>query len=92
MRMTGVVLVMLASAGGWAGAQTPAPAGQPAPPPMTNLQIIPKDKPRPQVLQQMQNIAAALGVQCNYCHVIEDAAAASTWRPTRSRRRRRRAA
>jgi len=71
MRMTGVVLVMLASAGGSAGAQTPAPAGQPAPPPMTNLQIIPKDTPRPQVLQQMQNIAAALGVQCNYCHVIE---------------------
>ena len=49
--------------GGAAGAQTP--------PPMTNLQIIPKDTPRPQVLQQMQAIAQSLGVQCNYCHVFE---------------------
>jgi len=53
-----------------AGAGGQRGGGQP-PAPMTNLQIIPKDTPRPQVLQQMQNIAAALGVQCNYCHVIE---------------------
>ena len=53
------------------GAQTPAASPQTAPPPMTNLQIIPKDTPRPQVLQQMQAIAASLGVQCNYCHVME---------------------
>jgi tetratricopeptide (TPR) repeat protein len=38
---------------------------------MTNLQIIPKDTPRAQVLQTMQAIAGALGVQCNYCHVFE---------------------
>jgi hypothetical protein len=58
--------------------QPPAPptgpgAGQRAggPPPMTNLQIIPKDAPREQVVATMQSIAAALGVQCNYCHVME---------------------
>jgi tetratricopeptide (TPR) repeat protein len=55
--------------------QTPAAGqgrggGTPQPSP-TNLQILPKDMPRPQVLQTMQNIAAALGVQCNYCHVQE---------------------
>jgi tetratricopeptide (TPR) repeat protein len=38
---------------------------------MTNLQILPKDTPRPQVVQTMQAISAALGVQCNYCHVQE---------------------
>jgi tetratricopeptide (TPR) repeat protein len=38
---------------------------------MTNLQIIPKDTPRPQVVATMQAIAASLGVQCNYCHVQE---------------------
>jgi photosynthetic reaction center cytochrome c subunit/tetratricopeptide repeat protein len=53
------------------GGATQPPAGGQAPPPMTNLQIIPKDTPRPVVLQQMQAIAQSLGVQCNYCHVFE---------------------
>ena len=53
-------------------AQAPDGGAQaPAAPPMTNLQFIPKDTPRPQVLQMMQQVAAALGVQCNYCHVME---------------------
>jgi hypothetical protein len=60
-----------------ASAQAPAPApaatggqrgGQPA---MSNLQIIPKDTPREQVIATMQAFTAALGVQCNYCHVQE---------------------
>jgi Photosynthetic reaction centre cytochrome C subunit len=49
-----------------------AQGAQPAtPPPMANLQIIPKDTPRPQVVATMQAITQALGVQCNYCHVQE---------------------
>ena len=54
------------------GAQAP-PAGQgraggpPAPPP-ANLQVLPKDIPRPQLLQTMQAFNQALGVQCNHCH------------------------
>ena len=71
IRLPALVLGMLVSASGWAAAQTPAGGAPPAQPPMTNLQIIPKDTPRPQVVQQMQNIAAALGVQCSYCHVME---------------------
>jgi photosynthetic reaction center cytochrome c subunit/tetratricopeptide repeat protein len=59
-----------------AAAAQPPPAGGAGggaqqPPPMTNLQIIPKDTPRPQVIAAMQQIAASLGVQCNYCHVQE---------------------
>jgi photosynthetic reaction center cytochrome c subunit len=54
------------------GAQAP-PAGQgraggapPAPP--ANLQVLPKDIPRPQLLQTMQAFNQALGVQCSHCH------------------------
>ena len=38
---------------------------------MTNLQIIPKDTPRDAGVATMQAFTAALGVQCNYCHVQE---------------------
>src|SRR5262245_15364167 len=48
--------------------QPPAPQ----PPPMTNLQVYPKDIPRPQLIATMQGFVAALGVQasggCGYCH------------------------
>jgi hypothetical protein len=65
-------VVVLAST---AEAQTPAPApaqgrGAPAPAP-TNLQILPKDTPREQLIPMMQAISQSLGVQCNYCHVFE---------------------
>jgi hypothetical protein len=61
-----VLFAALASAQGGAGTGQAAP-----PPPMTNLQIIPKDTPRPQVLATMQAFTQSLGVQCNYCHVQE---------------------
>jgi hypothetical protein len=70
-RATVLVLGIFVAAAASAAAQAPAGGAQTPPPqPMTNLQIIPKDTPRPQVLQQMQAIAASLGVQCNYCHVM----------------------
>jgi hypothetical protein len=52
-------------------AQTPPAPGQAAqqPPPMTNLQIYPKDTPRQEIITTMQGFAQALGVQCTYCHV-----------------------
>ncbi len=72
-RFAGLALGTLLLTASGATAQTPAATtgGQPAQPPMTNLQIIPKDTPRPQVVQAMQAIAASLGVQCNYCHFQE---------------------
>lgn len=61
---------MVASAAA-AQTTTTAPA-QPPPPPMTNLQIYPKDTPRPEIVATMQGFVQALGVQsaggCGYCH------------------------
>jgi Photosynthetic reaction centre cytochrome C subunit len=45
----------------------PQSGGAPQPPPQ-NLQVLPKDMARPQVLQIMQNFNAALGVTCAHCH------------------------
>jgi tetratricopeptide (TPR) repeat protein len=66
-----VLTAALASAQG-----QPAPAGQgrggqQPPPPMTNLQVFPKDTPRAQVQAAMNAFEQALGVQCSYCHVLE---------------------
>ena len=54
-------------------AQQPPAAGQPKPgeqkpPQQETLQIL-KGMPHPQVIQEMRNMAAALGVECNFCHV-----------------------
>lgn len=69
--LAGAVMAAQAPAAG----QAPAGGGQraagPPPPPPTNLQVMPKDTPRNVVVQRMQAIAAALGVQCGYCHVFE---------------------
>jgi len=48
---------------------TPAPAPPTQPPPLTNLQLYPKDIPRPELIATMQGFTQALGVQCTYCHV-----------------------
>jgi hypothetical protein len=54
-------------------AQTATPAAPAPPPPMTNLQLYPKDTPRPEIIATMQGFVQALGVQssggCGYCHV-----------------------
>jgi len=60
--------------------QKPQPPPPPPPPPH-NLQVFPKDTPRPEVVAHMQAIAQALGVQCGYCHV-EDRA--SDEKPTKN--------
>ena len=77
MKQTMIVFGALLVAATVSAQQPPAPApgggrGQ-TPPPMTNLQIFPKDTPREQVLATMQQFTQALGVQCNYCHVQDRA-------------------
>lgn len=47
-------------------AQGGPPQQQQAP---KNLQVLPKDMPRGQVVQIMRTVAGALGVRCDYCHV-----------------------
>jgi hypothetical protein len=76
IRGSGLAVGIVVLAGSIGAAQTPVTGtvsgAQPAPPPpMTNLQIIPKDTPRPQVIQTMQAFTQSLGVACNYCHVQE---------------------
>jgi tetratricopeptide (TPR) repeat protein len=44
--------------------------------PPKNLQVLPKDTPRPQVQAIMNSFTAALGVRCDHCH-MEDANAAA---------------
>jgi Photosynthetic reaction centre cytochrome C subunit/Tetratricopeptide repeat len=55
-------------------AQTAPAGGQPpAPPPLTNLKIYPKEIARPELIATMQGFVRQLGVQsqggCSYCHV-----------------------
>src|SRR6185503_7178971 len=50
---------------GVAFAQAPAQPEEPK-----NLKVLPKDWTREQVVAVMQNFTAALGVGCNFCHVI----------------------
>jgi len=38
----------------------------------TNLQVLPKDWTRQQVVQVMRNFTAALGARCSDCHVADD--------------------
>ena len=53
-----------------AGARGAGGGGQrAAAPPPTNLQVLPKDFTRQQVVQVMQQFTMGLGVTCNYCHV-----------------------
>jgi tetratricopeptide (TPR) repeat protein len=64
-----VVLGLIAIGASAAVAQSAQPAQPPQPPSMTNLQVYPKDTPRPEIIATMQGFAQALGVQCGYCHV-----------------------
>ena len=69
--LAGSIGAAQAPAGGRGVTGTVVGAQASPPPPMTNLQIIPKDTPRAQVQATMQAITQSLGVQCNYCHVQE---------------------
>jgi hypothetical protein len=61
-------LVLTASLGAQAPAAGQGRAGGAPPAPPANLQVLPKDIPRPQLLQAMQAFNQALGVQCSHCH------------------------
>lgn len=52
---------------GGGGAQRGGGGGRGGAPP-SNLQVLPKDFTRQQVVQVMQTFTMGLGVQCSYCH------------------------
>ena len=68
LRATLGAAIALLVAAGVSSAQAPAEGGPPAP---TNLQVLPKDMPRDQLLRAMRTYTTGLGVQCSYCHVQE---------------------
>ena len=80
MRLTfGAIGLGLMLMGALVGAQAPAAGGGqpgarqgggPPPPPPTNLQVLPKEWTRPQVVAVMQQFNQALGVTCAHCHVF----------------------
>jgi hypothetical protein len=61
--------LLLSSSLAWAQAPGGRGRGPGLPPPM-NLQVLPKNFTIQQVLPIMQNITAALGVNCEYCHEV----------------------
>jgi hypothetical protein len=67
----GITASTLILAGSMVAAQAPqggGAAGGAPQPPLTNLQVFPKDMARPQLLQVMQSFNASLGVTCAHCH------------------------
>jgi hypothetical protein len=61
---TGLVCVLVVM-----GAVTMKAQGGQAPQPLLNLQVLPKTMTRQEVTALMRSFTAALGVQCNHCHV-----------------------
>jgi hypothetical protein len=63
---------------------SPSPVAPSAPAPKQpekpkNLQVLPKDMSREQVIAVMRAFTAALGVRCQHCHVAKDPADLSTF-------------
>jgi len=59
---------------------------RPAPGPPKNLQVLPKNYTRPQVVAVMRTFAQGLGVHCEFCHV--EGNFASDAKPTKQMARR----
>lgn len=49
---------------------TSAPPQQPRTSEFRNLQILPRDIPRDELLAVMRTFTRSLGVRCNHCHVV----------------------
>jgi tetratricopeptide (TPR) repeat protein len=66
MRCVTTGLLLAAAAAGPAAAQIPDK--------YKNLQVLPKEITKPELVEIMRNFAGALGVRCNHCHVGQNAA------------------
>lgn len=72
-RSTGFILLALFLMPAFAVEPQAAQALQaaPSPPPFQNLQVLPEDIPRQELIDTMKGFTRALGVRCNHCHVGE---------------------
>jgi hypothetical protein len=50
----------------------PQPAQSPIPDTFVNLQVLPKDITKPQLVNVMKRFAITFGVRCSYCHTVSD--------------------
>lgn len=48
------------------------PATNPIPDKYTNLQVLPKDITKPQMVNVMKQFSITFGVRCSYCHTVSD--------------------
>jgi len=69
--LSATVAGLFAQAPAQGGAGQAGGRGQAPPPPPQNLQVLPKDISREELIGTMRGYTAGLGVQCNYCHVQE---------------------
>ena len=53
---------------------TPAvrPKNHPIPDEFVNLQVLPKDIAKPQLVTVMKGFSVTFGVRCSYCHAVSD--------------------
>jgi hypothetical protein len=79
--LTAIMVCGLVVAGVRAAEQTPPQGGRQGGAAPTNLKVLPKDTPRPALTAIMRGYQAALGVQCNHCHVEEMSQRASDDNP-----------
>lgn len=79
--LTAIMVCGLVVAGVRAAEQQGPPAGRQGGAAPTNLKVLPKDTPRPALTAIMRGYTAALGVQCNHCHVEDMAQRASDDNP-----------
>lgn len=83
--LTSLLLAVGAAGGGAQQPAQPAPPAEaateaPAEPPATNLQVLPKEWTRREVIDRvMKTWTAALGVRCQHCHVGEEGRPFSEW-------------
>ena len=59
-----------AQTGATPSAPAAAPQTSPSPAGYRNLQVLPRDITREQLLAVMRNFTRSLGVRCNHCHVV----------------------
>ena len=50
----------------------PRPARNPIPDTFVNLQVLPKDITKPQLVSIMKQFSITFGVRCSYCHTVSD--------------------
>lgn len=70
-----LALVLVVPAQQESPSQAPTQQARPNPipdPPYKNLQVLPKDISKPELVQTMRTFSIQLGVRCGHCHVAND--------------------